>query len=136
MKAGASLVGEDEIFDAIKEGKIEFERLLCYTGSQEKLNKAGVARILGPKGLMPNPKSGTVLKEVGLGVESLRGGLQFRERTGVIRLPVGRLNHTPEQLQENIRTVMNVVKRDVSRLNEKAPKEVHDVVSCMMTVDR
>jgi large subunit ribosomal protein L1 len=137
------MVGEEDIFDAVKSGNIDFERCLCHTSSHEKLLKSGIARLLGPKGMMPNPKSGTVLKEVGLGVESLRGGLQFRERTGVIRLPIGRLNHTPDQLQANIRAVMNIVKRDVARLNEKIPKTIHDVVSscihrhrCRLTFER
>lgn len=131
LAAGASVVGEEEIFDAVKAGVTEFERCLCHTDSYDKLTKAGIARILGPKGLMPNVKTGTVLKEVGLGVESLRGGLQFRERSGVIRLPIGRLNHSPEQLMANVQAVMAIVKRDVAKLNEQAPKAVHDVVSAV-----
>ncbi|OCL02184.1 ribosomal protein L1 [Glonium stellatum] len=127
-KAGAAVVGEDEVFSAIKEGKIDFERCICHIDSLQKLNKAGLGRILGPRGLMPSAKSGTVVKDVATTVRDMVGGSEYRERLGVIRMAVGQLGFTPTEMQSNIRVVMENVKKDIAQLSDRISKEVHEVV--------
>ena len=129
LKAGATLVGEDSILDAIKEGQIEFDRCLCHQDSVTKLNKSGVGRILGPRGLMPSAKLGTVVKDVSTSVKNMVGGSEYREKLGVIRMAVGQLRFTPEEMQSNIKAFITEVKRDISRLSDKIAKEIHEVVS-------
>lgn len=129
IKAGATLVGDDAIIDAIKEGRIEFDRCLCHVDSLQKINKAGLGRILGPKGLMPSAKTGTVVKNVAASVGEMVGGSEYRERLGVIRMAVGQLGFTPEEMQRNIKAFMDGVKRDISQLSDRISKEIHEVVS-------
>lgn len=126
--AGAVVVGEDTIFDAVKAGRIEFDRLLCHQDSLAALNKAGVARILGPRGLMPSPKTGTVLRDVAQAVKESVGGSEYRERMGVLRLSIGQLGFTPEEMQRNIKALMDQVKRDCAGMSDRIAKTVHEVV--------
>ncbi|KAL8996542.1 MAG: hypothetical protein Q9188_006551 [Gyalolechia gomerana] len=127
-KAGASVVGEDTVFDAVKDGRIEFDRCICHQDSVAKMNKAGLGKILGPRGLMPSAKFGTIVKDVGASVKGLVGGSQYRERNGVLRMAVGQLGFTPEELQANIRTFMSEIKQDIALLSESVHKEIHEVV--------
>jgi large subunit ribosomal protein L1 len=127
-KAGASLVGEDEIFNAVKEGKIEFDRCVCQTDSMQKLQKAGVARVLGPRGLMPSPKTGSVAKDVATLVRDMVGGSEYRERDGVVRMAVGQLGFSPEEVKRNIKAFVENVKKDISGLSDRINKELHEVV--------
>ena len=133
IKAGASLVGDDSIIDAVKDGRIEFDRCLCHVDSLQKMNKAGLGRILGPKGLMPSSKTGTVVRDVAASVRDLVGGSEYRERLGVIRMAVGQLGFTPEEMQRNIRVFMDGVKKDLAQLSDRISKEIHEVVSAHVT---
>ena len=126
--AGAALVGEDEIFEAVKDGRIEFDRILCQTDSLAKMNKAGLGRILGPRGLMPSTKLGTVVKDPGLVMKDLIGGAEYRERLGVIRMAVGQLGFTPEEMQRNIKIFIEALKKDIAQLSDRIHKEVVEVV--------
>ncbi|KAI9667084.1 MAG: mitochondrial 54S ribosomal protein mrpl1 [Alyxoria varia] len=126
--AGAVTVGEDTIFQAIKEGRIEFDRCICHEDSVRALNSAQVGRILGPRGMMPSAKLGTVVKDVGSAVKDMIGGSEYRERTGVIRLPIGQIGFTPEEMQRNIRALMEQVKKDCADISDRVMKEVHEVV--------
>jgi large subunit ribosomal protein L1 len=126
--AGAVLIGEDVIFDAIKEGRIEFDRCLCHVDSLPKLSKSGIARILGPRGLMPSAKMGTVVKDVASSVRDLTGGSEYRERMGVVRLAIGQLIFTPEQLQRNIKAFVDNLKKDIGAMSDRMNKELHEVV--------
>jgi large subunit ribosomal protein L1 len=128
LAAGASLVGEEEVFNAIKEGKIDFDRCICHTDSLPALNKSGLGRILGPRGLMPSAKTGTVVKDVGAAVREMVGASEYRERNGVVRMSIGQLGFTPEELQANIRAFVENVKRDIAGLSDRVGKEVHEVV--------
>ncbi|KAL8687852.1 MAG: hypothetical protein Q9218_006085 [Villophora microphyllina] len=127
-KAGASIVGEETVFDAIKEGRIEFDRCICHQESSAKMNKAGLGRILGPKGLMPSAKFGTVVKDTGAAVKGMVGGSEYRERNGVLRMAIGQLGFTPEEMQANIKTFMTEVKKDLNLLSDRINKEIHEVV--------
>lgn len=128
-EAGAILVGEEEVFEAVKAGNIDFDRCICHTSSLTKLNQAGLGRFLGPKGLMPSVKLGTVVDNVSVSVSNMRGGLIYRERDGVVRIPVGQLRFTPDELRTNIRTFIAQVKKDASGLSDQISKEIAEVVS-------
>ncbi|KAJ4346874.1 uncharacterized protein N0V89_010807 [Didymosphaeria variabile] len=127
---GASLVGEDEIFAQVKDGIINFDRCICYLDSLQKLNKAGLGKVLGPKRLMPSTKTGTVVSNVaavGAMVRDMVSGSEYRERDAVVRLAIGQLGFTPEAMQTNIKTFMDSVKKDIARLVGPT-KEIHEVV--------
>ena len=127
--AGAALVGEDDILEAIKAGKIDFDRCLCHADSVKKLQQANVGRILGPRGLMPNEKMRTITKDVGNAVRNMIGATEYKETLGVIRCSIGQLGFTPEQLQQNIRTFIASIKKDMTALSDQVDKKVHEVVS-------
>jgi large subunit ribosomal protein L1 len=126
--AGATLVGEEDIFEAVKDGKIEFDRCICQTDSLVKMNKAGLGKNLGPRQLMPSAKTGTVVKNVGAAVSELVGGAEYRERLGVVRMAIGQLGFTPEQLQRNIKVFVEAVKKDMAQIRDKINKELAEVV--------
>ncbi|KAI1924721.1 hypothetical protein LOZ64_000598 [Ophidiomyces ophidiicola] len=126
--AGADIVGEQDVFDQIKAGKIEFEACICHSSSLQNLNKAGLGRILGPKGLMPSVKLGTVVDNVGLAVKNMRAGSIYRERSGVIRMSIGQLGFSPEELRNNLHTLVAQVKKDAASLSDQVSKEVAEVV--------
>ncbi|KAL8641044.1 MAG: hypothetical protein Q9228_002095 [Teloschistes exilis] len=127
-KAGATVVGEETVFDAVKEGRIEFDRCICHQESSGKMNKAGLGRILGPRGLMPSAKFGTIVKDTGAAVRGLIGGSEYRERNGVLRMAIGQLGFTPEEVQANIKTFMTEVKKDLNSLSDRINKEIDEVV--------
>lgn len=127
--AGATLVGEDDVFNLVKEGIVDFERCICHTDSLQKMNKAGLGRVLGPKGLMPSTKTGTVVSNVGATLKTMVGASEYRERMGVIRMAVGQLGFTPEQMQSNIKAFMEALKKDIGQLSDRISKEIHEVVS-------
>ena len=127
--AGAALVGEDSIFAAVKDGRIEFDRCMCHSESLVKLNQAGLGRVLGPKGLMPSTKQGTVVKDVAGSVRDMVGGSEYRERTGVVRMAVGQLGFTPNDLSRNVKAFIGALKRDCGVLSDRITKEIHEVVS-------
>lgn len=126
--AGAVLVGEDEVFKAVREGRIEFDRCLCQSDSVQKLNASGMGRFLGPRGLMPSAKTGTVVKDPAKSMKELTGSAEYREKIGVIRMSVGQLGFTPEEMQRNIKAVMESVKKDIAGLSDRITKEIAEVV--------
>lgn len=126
--AGATLVGDEAVFAAIKAGTIDFDRAICHVDSVAALNAAGVARVLGPRGLMPSSKMGTVVKDVAATVRDMMGGTEYRERFGTVRLAVGQLAFTPEQVAENIRAVVDGMKKDMGAISDRTPKEIHEIV--------
>ncbi|KAI9369891.1 ribosomal protein L1-like protein [Aspergillus egyptiacus] len=128
LDAGAVLVGEEEVFDIVKNGRIEFDRCLAHPDSVEALNKAGLGRILGPRGLMPSVKTGTVVEDVASRVQDLRGGTVYRERDAVIRMPIGQLAFSPEQLRDNLRVTIDQIKKDTTSLSDRVAKEIYEVV--------
>lgn len=126
--AGADMVGEDEIFEYIKSGKMDFDRVIAVPESLPKMGKQGIPRILGPKGLMPNVKMGSVVTNPGPAVRALMGGSTYRERAGVVRMAVGRLSFTPEMLRDNVKAYVSAVKKDAAALSDQISKEVYEVV--------
>jgi ribosomal protein L1 len=128
--AGATLVGEDDIFNQIKEGIVEFDRCICHADSLQKMNKARLGQILGPKGMMPSAKAGTVVTQVGASVRNMVGASEYRERLGVVRMAVGQLAFTPEEMSNNIKAFMDALKKDMAQMSDRITKEVHEVVCC------
>lgn len=126
--AGATIVGEESVFAAVKEGRVDFDRCICQQDSLPKLAKAGVARILGPRGLMPSAKTGTVVKDVGAAVREMVGASEYRERLGVVRMAIGQLGFTPEEVSRNIKAFIEAIKRDMAGLSDRISKDIHEVV--------
>ncbi len=110
LKAGADIAGIDEIFKDLDKGKISFDTLIATPSQMAKLGK--YARVLGPRGLMPNPKSGTVTTDVAKAVtEAKAGRVEYRvDSTGIVHLGVGKVSFTKEQLLENAQAVAASIK--------------------------
>ncbi|KAK2794748.1 mitochondrial 54S ribosomal protein mrpl1 [Onygenales sp. PD_12] len=124
---GAEVIGEEEVFKQIKADNINFDVCICHTSSLQAMNKAGLGRILGPKGLMPTLKLGTVVDNVAKTVKNMRGGTTYRERMGVIRIAVGQLGFSPEQLKANLVAFISQIRKDVSAMDESS-KDILEVV--------
>ena len=127
-QAGAVLVGEEGVFEQITGGKIDFDRCIAHPTSIAKMGKAGMGKILGPRGLMPSVKLGTVVENPATAVRSMLGGSLYRERLGVIRMAVGQLGFTPEQLRDNVRAFLDKLKLDANNLSDSASKTIMEVV--------
>ena len=109
--AGADHVGLDEYINKIAQGWTEIDVIVAAPDVMAKIGKIG--RILGPRGLMPNPKSGTVTPNVGQAVEEVKKGkIAFRvDKYGIIHAPIGRVSFTSEKLTENARELLNVIEK-------------------------
>lgn len=126
--AGAVAVGEESLFEAIRGDKITFDRLICHEDSEKALNKAALGRLLGPKGLMPSRRMKTIVADVAKSIRDSAGAADYRERQGVIRLAIGQLGFTPDQLKTNIQTLLKKVKAECAEISEEMSKEVHEVI--------
>ena len=111
LNAGADLAGSDELVQKVQEGFMDFDRVIATPDMMGAVGKLG--RILGPRGLMPNPKSGTVTFDVAKAVRDAKGGrVEFRtDKTGVIHTVVGKSSFTQEQILGNLATLMDAVNR-------------------------
>lgn len=110
-QAGADLVGGKEFVDKISGGWLEFDTVITTPDMMGLVGKLG--RILGPRGLMPNPKSGTVTTDVGKAVNEAKAGkIEFRvDKTGNVHAPVGKLSFEKEKLGENFMALLEVINR-------------------------
>ncbi len=109
QSAGADIVGGDELIDRIAKGFLDFDVLVATPDSMAGLAKLG--KILGPKGLMPNPKSGTVTMDVAKAVSELKAGrVEYKvDDYGIIHVPVGKASFDPGHVAENARTVLAAI---------------------------
>jgi large subunit ribosomal protein L1 len=109
--AGADLVGADDLAEKVTAGQIEFDRCIATPDMMPVVGKLG--KILGPRGLMPNPKLGTVTNDVAEAVQAAKGGqVQFRaEKAGIVHAGVGKASFSNEALLENVRAFINAVAR-------------------------
>ena len=107
--AGADFVGGDDIVEKIKGGWLDFDALITTPDMMGKVGQLG--RVLGPRGLMPNPKTGTVTMDVGRAVEETKAGkVEYRvDKTGVIHSPVGKISFDETKLLENTRALIDAV---------------------------
>lgn len=113
-EAGADFVGSDDLIKKIQdEGWVDFDKAVSVRSLMAKVGRLG--RVLGPRGLMPNPKSGTVVapEDVAAVVREVKGGrVDFRvERAGIVHAPVGKASMPPEQLRENILSLVSALIR-------------------------
>jgi large subunit ribosomal protein L1 len=108
--AGADISDADALLAALEKGTIEFDVLITTPSQMAKLGKH--ARILGPRGLMPNPKSGTVTTDIAKAVaEAKAGRVEYRvDSTGIVHLGVGKVSFSEAQLSENLQAVLNSIK--------------------------
>ncbi|MDQ5986453.1 MAG: 50S ribosomal protein L1 [Syntrophus sp. SKADARSKE-3] len=109
LDAGADFVGADDIIEKIKGGWLDFDRVVATPDMMGSVGKLG--KVLGPRGLMPNPKVGTVTFEVAKAVNELKAGkVEFRvEKAGIVHTPVGKVSFGAEKLRENIMSVVETV---------------------------
>jgi len=109
LDAGADLVGNDEIIEKIKGGWFEFDRVVATPDMMGAVGKIG--KILGPRGLMPNPKVGTVTFDVANAVKELKAGkVEFRvEKAGIVHSPVGKVSFGADKLRENIMALLETI---------------------------
>jgi large subunit ribosomal protein L1 len=116
--AGADYVGLDEYLDKIKAGWTDVDVIITMPSVMRKLGPLG--RILGPRGLMPNPKTGTVTMEVGKAVKEVKAGkIDFKvDKTGIVHAAIGKVSFSPEKLKENaaeLITTLNKLKPSAAK---------------------
>jgi large subunit ribosomal protein L1 len=109
--AGADFVGSDELIKKISEGWLEFDKAVATPDMMAAVGRIG--KVLGPRGLMPNPKTGTVSMDIGKAVKEIKAGkLEYRvDKAGIVHVPVGKASFGPDQLIENARAVLMSVLR-------------------------
>ena len=109
--AGADIVGAEDLVDKIKAGEVDFDRCIATPDMMAMVGQ--VAKILGPKGLMPNPKLGTVTPDVAKAVKDAKGGaIEFRaEKAGIIHAGVGKVSFDDAKLAENIKAFYDTIQK-------------------------
>jgi len=117
--AGADIVGSDEFIEKIKTGELNFEKLICTSGMMIKLSKLG--KILGPKGLMPNPKLGTVTNNVKKAVTDAKSGqVEIRnDKDGNIGLSIGKKSFQDDKLLKNFDAVIEALEKEKANVTIK-----------------
>ena len=117
--AGADIVGGDEFIEKIKSGEINFEKLICTPSMMLKLSKLG--KVLGPKGLMPNPKLGTVNENIVDAVKNAKSGqVEIRnDKDGNIGLSIGKKSFSDDNLIKNFNAVMDTLEKEKLNNNVK-----------------
>ena len=117
--SGADLVGGDDLIESIKGGVLNFEKLICTPSMMVKLSKLG--KILGPKGLMPNPKLGTVTEDVSKAVKDAKSGqAEIRnDKDGNIGVSIGKKSFSNENLIKNYKAIIDTLEKEKSNLNVK-----------------
>ena len=118
LAAGADVVGAEDLVEKIQGGFMEFDRVVATPDMMAQVGKLG--RVLGPRGLMPNPKLGTITMDVAKVVGAIKAGqIEVRvDKAGVIHAPVGRRSFSEEQLKENIEALLS----ELTRLKPSAAK--------------
>ena len=117
--AGADIVGGDDLIEKIKNGEMNFEKLICSSSMMIKLSKLG--KVLGPKGLMPNPKLGTVTEKIGEAVKNAKAGqVELKnDKDGNIGLSIGKKSFSDEKLIKNFNAIISSLEKEKSNLTIK-----------------
>lgn len=126
QEAGADEAGGEDIVDRIKGGWLDFDTLIATPDMMSKVG--GLGKVLGPRGLMPNPKTGTVTMDVRTAIQETKAGkVEYRvDKTGVIHTPVGKISFDNQKLQENAKVLMDaVVKAKPSTAKGRYVKKVN-----------
>jgi len=132
--AGADIVGSDEFIDKIKAGELNFEKLICTPGMMIKLSKLG--KILGPKGLMPNPKLGSVSDDVKQAVTDAKSGqAEIRnDKDGNIGVSIGKKSFHDDQLLKNYHAILDTLEKEKGNLTLKGDLIKNTFVTSSMGV--
>ena len=109
--AGADVVGMEDLAESVKAGKLDFDIVIAEPAAMRVVGQLG--QILGPRGLMPNPKVGTVTPDVAAAVANARAGqVQFRaDKTGIVQCTIGRASFSPEQLRDNLAALVDALNK-------------------------
>ena len=112
LEAGADAVGMEDLAEKIKKGEDDFDVVIATPTTMKLVSPLG--KILGPKGTMPNPKTGTVTKDIGKAVKNAKAGqIRYRaDKGGIIHGRIGDLSYSNEQIQQNIETLLEDIKRN------------------------
>ena len=110
-EAGADIVGMDELADEVKKGNMDFDVVIASPDAMRVVGQLG--QILGPRGLMPNPKVGTVTPDVATAVQNAKAGqVRYRtDRAGIIHTTVGKVSFEPKQIKENVESLLIALKK-------------------------
>ena len=132
--AGADIVGSEEFIDKIKAGELNFEKLICTPGMMVKLSKLG--KVLGPKGLMPNPKLGSVSDDVKKAVTDAKSGqAEIRnDKDGNIGVSIGKKSFHDDQLLKNFYAILDTLEKEKSNLTLKGDLIKNTFVTSSMGV--
>ena len=111
-KSGADLVGNEDLLEIISSGKFNFDKLICTPSMMSKIGKHG--KVLGPKGLMPNPKLGTVTNNISKTVNDIKSGLVEvkNDKDGNIGASIGRKSFSLEKIEENYKFIIDFIKKE------------------------
>jgi large subunit ribosomal protein L1 len=117
--AGADVVGGDEFIEKIKSGSLNFEKLICTPSMMIKLSKLG--KVLGPKGLMPNPKLGTVTNDLDKAVKDMKAGqVEIRnDKDGNIGVSIGKKSFSNDNLLKNFNSIIDTLEKEKSNISIK-----------------
>ncbi|HEX7154947.1 MAG TPA: 50S ribosomal protein L1 [Thermoanaerobaculia bacterium] len=109
--AGADIVGGDELVERIQGGWTDFDAVIATPDMMRSVGKLG--KVLGPRGLMPNPKTGTVTFDVAKAIQEIKAGkVEFRvDKTAIIHVPVGKISFSADQLKDNASAIINAVRK-------------------------
>lgn len=110
-KAGADIVGADDLAEKVQAGQMDFDRVIASPDMMVTVGKLG--KVLGPRGLMPNPKLGTVTNDIAEAVKAAKGGqVEYRaQKEGIVHAGVGKASFSEQQLVENVKALINAVSR-------------------------
>jgi len=110
-EAGADFVGGDELVQKIQEGWVDYDAVIATPDMMRSVGKLG--KVLGPRGMMPNPKTGTVTMDVAKALQEIKAGkVEFRvDKTSIIHVPVGKIQFSAVQLKDNAEAIINAVRK-------------------------
>ena len=110
-EAGADIIGENDLIESISNGKIDFDLLIATPDMMPSIGK--VAKVLGPKGLMPNPKLGTVTKDIKIAVQNAKAGqVQYKnDKAGIVHAGIGKIKFNDDDLLENLKAFFSSINK-------------------------